>query len=138
MPYPNVAEVRRFLTTAKHRFEEAQLLDELGRTTAAIYLAGYAVECSLKALLLSSVPRAQCGKVLASFRGKQGHDYEWLKVKYIRSSGARFPPDIAKAFSLVDSWTTDLRYSPSEASPRESRRFLKSAEAITLWANERL
>jgi len=43
---------------AKQRFDDALLLLEMGRTTAAVYLAGYSVECMLKALILSAVPQA--------------------------------------------------------------------------------
>ena len=46
MAIPNAVEPRRFYRAAEHRFEEAQfLLDGGGYTTAAVYLAGYAVEC---------------------------------------------------------------------------------------------
>ena len=52
------------------------------RTTAAVYLAGYSVECMLKALILSAVPQAQEAALLARFRGARAHDYEWLLELY--------------------------------------------------------
>ena len=53
MPSHQPKEVRRFHRAAARRFEEAQFLLTRGNyTTAAVYLAGYAVECMLKALIL--------------------------------------------------------------------------------------
>ncbi len=55
MALPRAAEARRYYRAAKQRYEDAQMLLEAGRTTGAVYLAGYAVECILKALLLANV-----------------------------------------------------------------------------------
>jgi HEPN domain-containing protein len=59
---------------AKQRFDDALLLLEMGRTTAAVYLAGYSVEYMLKALILSAVPQAQEEAILGRFRGARAHD----------------------------------------------------------------
>jgi HEPN domain-containing protein len=138
MPHSKTAEVRRFLTVAKQRFEEAQLLNQFDRQTVAVYLAGYAVECSLKALLLSAATDRQFRSLMTSFRGKAGHEFEWLKAKYVKRGGAPFPPEIAKAFTAVSHWTTDLRYKTGLTPPREADLFLRSAEEIIRWATKRL
>jgi hypothetical protein len=44
MAMPSSAPARRFYQAAKQRFDDALLLFEMERTTAAIYLAGYSVE----------------------------------------------------------------------------------------------
>jgi len=75
---PSSAHTRRFYRVAKQRFGDALLLLEMGRTTAAVYLAGYSVECMLKALILSAVPQAQEEEILGRFRGASAHDYEWF------------------------------------------------------------
>ena len=64
------------------------------RTTAAVYLAGYSVECMLKALILSAVPQAQEAALLARFRGARAHDYEWLLELYAEQGGARLPASV--------------------------------------------
>ena len=76
MALPSSEQARRFYRTAKQRFDDALLLLEMGRTTAAVYLAGYSVECMLKALILSAIPQAQEEEVLRMFRGARAHDYE--------------------------------------------------------------
>jgi hypothetical protein len=137
MPSTGPDEVRRFSDVAKQRYDDARFL--LGhRNTAAIYLAGYAVECVLKALWLSRVPPRGRAKQVESFRGEKGHDLEWLKVQYLRRGGEAFPPAIAKAFGRVKSWGTHLRYNPGAAKARNAVEFLRAVEELIEWANERL
>ncbi len=59
MGLPTAQGARPFYRAGKQRFEDARLLlDKAERTTGAIYLAGYGVECLLKALVLSVIPAA--------------------------------------------------------------------------------
>ena len=51
---PSSTPARRFYRVAKQRFDDALLLLEMERTTAAIYLVGYSVECMLKAYHLKN------------------------------------------------------------------------------------
>jgi HEPN domain-containing protein len=62
MGLPHSRGARLFYRAALHRYDDAALLLEAGRTTGAVYLAGYTVECMLKALVLAGVP--------ASFRAE--------------------------------------------------------------------
>jgi hypothetical protein len=53
MPLPQDLNARKYYRVAKQRLAEAELiLVKLQLAAAAQYLAGYAVECTLKALLL--------------------------------------------------------------------------------------
>lgn len=47
MGLPQTTEARLYYRAAKQRFADAQLLLAAGRTTGAIYLAGYTVECEM-------------------------------------------------------------------------------------------
>jgi HEPN domain-containing protein len=137
MATPGSMDSRRFIRVAKQRFDDARFL--LGyRNTASIYLAGYAVECTLKALLLSVVPLSKNATVLDSFRGERGHNFEWLKAQYIRQGGAIFPPAISRKFARVNSWKTDIRYDPGTTLLSEAEEFFLAAEMILRWADERL
>jgi len=75
---PASSNSRLFYRVANQRFEDAEFLLGVERTTAAVYLAGYSVECILKALILAIVPRTQEADILAMFRGARAHDYDWL------------------------------------------------------------
>lgn len=138
MALPSVLEARRFYQSAIQRFEDARFLLEAERTTGAMYLAGYSVECMLKALILSTIPRGGRAGVLASFRGAAAHDFNWLKAKYLKCGGPPFPSDVSKSFSLVETWTTDLRYNAGTIRRAEAESFLRAAEAIMTWADGRL
>ena len=106
--------------------------------TGAIYLAGYGVECMLKALILTATPAAKEADVESTFRGNRGHDLIWLRNVYINAGGARPPKEILKDFDVVDGWATDLRYSPIVAEAAEAKRFLAAVGRLLQWASGRL
>jgi hypothetical protein len=135
---PSSAQARRFYRAAKQRFDDALLLLEMERTTAAVYLAGYSVECMLKALILSAVSRGQEMETLGMFRGARAHDYEWLLHLYTEKGGARIPPHVVPPFTRVNSWSTDMRYTPGTIVAREAHAFVDAAAAIITWADGRL
>lgn len=114
------------------------LLEQAGRTTGAIYLAGYGVECLLKALVLSVIPAGDRQERVANFRGARAHNFDWLKARYFEQGGAQFPSEISKAFVLVNTWDTEWRYRSGTAPYRDAEDFLQAAEQIIMWADERL
>jgi HEPN domain-containing protein len=132
---PSSEPARRFYRAAKPRFDDALLLLEMGRTTAAASLAGYSVECMLKALMLAAVPRGQEEEMLGMFRGTRTHDYEWLLRLYVEKGGARMPPSVILHFTRVNSWSTDMRYVPGTITLREAQAFIDAATAILVWAD---
>jgi hypothetical protein len=139
MAVPGSVEARLFYRCAFQRYEDAQILFLRGdRTTGAVYLAGYAIECILKALALSALAPAKQTELLQSFRGSRAHNYEWLRTQYLQSGGARFPRDVNAAFTLVNDWSTDLRYLPRTLKSDEADGFLTAAKTILKWADERL
>jgi hypothetical protein len=135
---PSSAQARRFYRAAKQGFDDALLLLEMERTTAAIYLVGYSVECMLKALILSTVPQAQEAELLGMFRGARAHDYEWLLHLYVEKGGARMPPSVVPHFARVNSWSTDMRYAPGTIAAHEAKAFVDAAIEIMTWADGRL
>ena len=138
MAMPSSPHARRFYRVAKQRFDDALLLLEMERTTAAVYLAGYSVECMFKALILSVVPHVQAEETLGRFRGARAHDYEWLMRLYVEKGGARMPPHVVPHFARVNSWSTDMRYVPGTLAAREAQAFVDSVTAIITWADGRL
>ncbi|MBW3540058.1 MAG: HEPN domain-containing protein [Planctomycetes bacterium] len=139
MGLPKVSEARPFYRAGKQRFEDARLLlDKAGRTTGAIYLAGYGIECLLKALVLSVVPAHERAAMVADFRGARAHNYDWLRSRYFGFGGSPFPREIAKSFALLNTWDTEWRYRSGTAPVRQAERFLQTAEQFIVWADGRL
>src|SRR5690348_4762779 len=102
MGVPGSKEARLYYRCAFHRTEDAQILVRAGRTTGAVYLAGYGIECILKAMILSDLTPAKRRMMLQSFRGGSTHDYEWLRTQLILNGGARFPREVNRDFTLVN------------------------------------
>jgi HEPN domain-containing protein len=138
MGLPNSPEARMFYRAAKQRSDDSVYLLQGVRYTGAVYLAGYVVECLLKALIFESLPKKRRAEMLTSFRGGKAHDYEWLKEQYRASGGPAFPPAVARSFQRVNTWTTKLRYQPGTAKATETREFLAAVGNIFRWADERL
>jgi HEPN domain-containing protein len=135
---PSSQEARLFYRSSFQRLDEAQFLLEGGRTTGAVYLAGYAVECILKALILSSCTASDRKDVLGTFRGQRAHEIEWLRQQYTERGHAAIPAEIARLLTRVNSWSTDLRYSPRMTKTREARAFLDATSRVLEWADGRM
>ncbi len=138
MAIPSSSDARLYYRCAFQRFEEAQVLLQAAYTTGAVYLAGYGIECILKALVLMGVPARARPDTLKSFRGSKAHEYEWLRSLYLTNGGARFPREITQHFTLVNDWSTDLRYTPRSVRAEEAEAFLAAAVAIIRWSDGRL
>ncbi len=138
MPIPNSTDARLYYRCAFHRYEEAEVLLKADYTTGAVYLAGYGIECILKAMVLMVVAVGERRNMLMSFRGSKAHEYEWLRSVYLTHGGSRFPREVNQHFTLVNDWSTDLRYTPRSVRMDEAKAFLAAAVAIIQWADGRL
>ena len=139
MALPKSREAQIFYRAAIQRFDDARFLLEVGgRTTPAVYLASYSVECMLKALILSTLPGKNRARILESFKGSKAHDFRWLRDTYFKKGGPSFPREIAHCFIIVGTWSTALRYEPGMTRRTIAVAFLEAAEKIIRWADERM
>ena len=129
---------RRFYRLAYQRLEEAEVLCDAGYCIGAVYLAGYAVECMLKVLILNSIPEKAHNEVEAEFRGQRAHEYEWLRYRYAQNSPPGLPAATSESLAFVSTWDTSLRYKPGLGEPRDASRFLKEVKLILEWADNRI
>jgi hypothetical protein len=133
MAAPKDIDARRYYLVALQRLEDGKLLFKLSRWNAAIYLSGYAVECILKALILTSTPRNRRDERVASFRGRNAHNIEWLSRQLV-GCGVKVPAAHSGQLVYLSSWSTDLRYEAGPGNPQDAGRFLASASAVLKWA----
>ncbi|MEO6809472.1 MAG: HEPN domain-containing protein [Isosphaeraceae bacterium] len=138
MGVPGSRDARQFYRCSDRRIVEARILRKADQTTGAVYLAGYSVECILKALILETLASHSRDKMLKLFRGHLAHNFEWLREQYLLNGGSRFPANINRAFMLVSDWSTELRYEPKSIKPEEADRFLDAADEIIRWADGRM
>ena len=137
MAMPTPSEAKKFYRCAFQRYSDAQILLRAAHTTGAVYLAGYGIECILKALILSILAPAPRVEMLESFRGTIAHDYEWLRARYFATGGTRFPREIIEAFTLVNDWSSEMRYWTVSLKVDEAESFLAAAHTIIHWVDER-
>ena len=138
MGLPGTRIARRFYRAALERLDDAVFLNAAARNTAAVYLAGYAVECMLKALVVSLVPENRQAEVENRFRGAKAHDFDWLLRLYRQLGGQGMPRVLAADYARVNTWTTEFRYVTSTMKEQETQAFLASARRVVEWANGRL
>lgn len=138
MALPHGKLARTFYRCAQERFEDADVLFADERNTGAVYLAGYAVECMLKALLLSRIPADEQEEMAATFRGNRAHDFDWILDQYYEQGGTRPPREINGCLGAMDEWSTELRYDPAQMIDAEAERFLESARKVVRWADGRM
>jgi hypothetical protein len=138
MGVPQDIDARRFWRSAQQRLLDAQYLSQGGRTTGAVYLAGYGVECMLKALLIHTTSQSNRAELVNSFRGAKAHDFEWLQHQYRTLNAPPIPQDIREHFVLASTWSTDFRYRPGIIEAADSEDFLVAAQAIINWADGRI
>jgi HEPN domain-containing protein len=138
MPLPHAREARLFYQTALQRYDDAEYLLEGGRTTGAVYLAGYGVECMLKALVLAQTPAGKRARLVESFRGKRAHDYEWLISCYLDRGGVPFPKPVLSGLGLLEVWSTDLRYVARRIDKDDAKEFLRATRTVMECIDGRL
>lgn len=132
------SQIRKLLKAGKQRFLSAEILFRNDRFLDAMYLAGYAPECALKALLLTNVPVGQRKSFVADrFRSAKAHDFEYLKA-LLKDRGINIPVPVAEELVQIGTWSTDLRYETGLGSIREAESFLRAAKTVVEWAEGRL
>ncbi len=101
-----------------------------GASTGPVYMAGYAVECSLKAFLMIQGTPFPAG-------GAAGHDLAGLwKAARLRLTDLG-DTNGAKTF-YVDTWSTDLRYQVAVPSALTSQELVTGAMALAGWLQTRV
>jgi len=138
MSLPDNPIPRRFYRVAFQRLEESQVLFGAGYNIGCVYLAGYAVECILKSLILNSLPPKEHSAVESEFRGQRAHQYEWRRNRYAQTNAPSLPGDVSKALTFVSTWETSLRYKPGLGEPDDAIRFLNDVKHILDWADSRV
>jgi HEPN domain-containing protein len=128
---------REFQRAARQRLTTAEFLFENDYTLDATYLAGYTVECSLKALILRLTPAKKQPEMLKKISsGKLMHDPEILNgiLKNLKNP---IPLALIKGLRKAG-WSTDLRYEFGRRDRERTQGFLKTAKEVYDWVQGQL
>jgi len=128
---------RDFQRAALQRLTTADFLLANDYTLDAMYLAGYTIECTLKALILEVTPEADRPDTLKKISsGKKMHDTEVL-AGILKDKGRPIPLDLVRRLRR-SGWSTALRYETGRKDTGETRGFLKTAKATADWVEGQL
>ena len=127
-----------FRRAAFQHLEAARfLLESAGFRLQAMYLAGYAVECALKAMVVSRTPVKRQNQLLDTFRGSVSHDFEHLKARLARLK-CGIPAEVVARMRPIATWSTDLRYAVGLREYDEASAFVDAADAVVKWMERSL
>ena len=128
------AQVMRFLKAAAQRLVAADVLLQHSKHLDGTYLAGYVVECSLKALVLSYVRVSDRPEFIRQhFRGQVAHDFQYL-VFLLLQRGVNIPKPVRRALIRAkEIWSTDLRYLAGQGKVADARFLRDAGEMILSW-----
>ena len=135
--YHGVTDQRK---AAVKRLRDARALHRAGATHArcAMYLAGYAAECKLKAVLME----ANACRTLADLAARLGpgaadrlydHSIEALVNLLPNPDRLRRSPAWPGVARDVFRWRASWRYDPDDGDPETARRFIESVADFTAW-----
>jgi len=113
-----------------------------------MYLAGYVVECILKAYIISRVKGAQTLRAASAAMRQQGIDASGLSstkghnipvlLSLTDLEAVQLPEDIKTSLGICSKWKSTWRYSPDPARPEDARAFVTSAEKIFEFVKNRI
>ena len=109
---------------------DARILYDQGRSVAAVYLAGYAVECSLKAYL------QRVGRGFPT-SGQAGHDLRELW----RACGFRLAAlgdSQGNRTYFIERWNTGLRYNDTLDTVFDAGVLVEGAMQLAGWVQDQL
>lgn len=153
--------VSAFKKTAPRRLRDAEELlqpptlqpndsDAMTRhLSGAVYLAGYGVECVLKAYIITHNPPHQrlsevrdvllnSGALTKDICGSDGHNLGVLLNVTDLEGAFDLRPELKKYWAIARKWTSTLRYNDYVPKREDAAAFVASCRALYQWVNSRL
>lgn len=134
----DVAIYRRdFRILAELRAEEARVLLRSRRQLGAYYLAGYAVECALKACIAKQRKRFEFPPKRSIVERMYSHNLDSLldaadlKAQLEKEIAAN--PDFAANWNTVRDWTSESRYETSGLNGKELYNAVTGPNGVLPW-----
>lgn len=127
---------KSFRRAATQRLKAAKfLLKHSTYRLDTVHLAGYAAECSLKALILERAPESKWAAVCEEVgSGAKAHNFDFLKGILVRRQ-CSISAEVAEGLDVVkNEWTTGLRYEGAQVPFREAEDLIRQVESICRWA----
>jgi AbiV family abortive infection protein len=124
---------------AKTRFDDAKVLLDNQRFAGAYYLAGYAIECALKACIARQTREGDFPPDRKTVEKYYNHNLRGLckEAGVPLEEKSRSDEAFERYWNVVADWSEQSRYDPA---PRRSERFLKdfvrAVGEVVQWLQE--
>lgn len=128
---------RDFKILAEIRAEEARLLVAKGKQQGAYYLAGYAVECALKACIAKKTKRFEFPPKKSYVEKIYNHNLDalvnaaGLDTQLKRDIDAN--PAFAANWTTVKDWSTESRYKVSGLNGKDMYNAVVGSDGVLPW-----
>ncbi len=135
---PDTYDKRCQLGASRRRFEDALALHNCRRWSGAVYIGGYAIECSLKALICYEENASNFKDTSVFKQGLQGASMHNLAILFSKIPGLQRTISLDRTDSYKNAWKTiasvwindELRYSDRLGDELDSTKFI---EAVKMW-----
>lgn len=135
---PNTYDKRCQLGASRRRFEDAVALHSCKRWWGAVYIGGYAIECSLKSLICYEENKPNFKETSAFKQGLQGASLHNLAVLFSKIPSLQRTISLDRTGNYRNAWNTivsiwindELRYSDKLGEELDSTKFLG---AVKTW-----
>jgi HEPN domain-containing protein len=139
---PNVPIYRRdFKVLADLRAEEARILLAKGKQQGAYYLAGYAVECALKACIAKKTKRFEFPPKADYVTRLYKHGLKELLILAGLDAQLKKDASVNKAleanWSTVKDWMAESRYRTSGLNGKDMYNAVTGGDGVLPWIKQR-
>ncbi len=132
---------RDFKALADLRADEARILLARGKLQGAYYLAGYAVECALKACVAKKTKRFQFPPKMDYVRELYSHKLNTLVSVAGLDADLKREMDANPAFKTnwgtVKDWTEESRYKASGLNGKDMYNAVTGKDGVLPWIRQR-
>jgi HEPN domain-containing protein len=128
---------RDYLKAGKQRLTTAEFLLQSRYNLDAMYLAGYAVESSLKALIMEITPEPDRPAMFDRISHGEPMHYMENLAGILNNLGHPVPPEFRRRARRFG-WATSLRYESGRVPTSEARGFLNLAGEVCDWGEGEL
>ena len=134
--------VSQLKKAAKHRMDDAEALFRESRWRGSMYMAGYSIECRLKAKLMDMFGCLNLGELEVELQNRgilalKATIYSHNLLTLLRLTGSRermsLDEPLWDQFILVNSWIPGWRYSSDLSHVAEASEFLGAVKDVSRW-----
>jgi HEPN domain-containing protein len=126
----------------QHRRADADALFEKQRWRGAMYLAGYAIECLIKAKLMERFKQSNLEDLETEFKRRhvipdRSSLFDHRIELYVGASGRldalRSDNALWRSFNIANRWIPSWRYNPDLSNRADAEDFLFAVDAMLEW-----